>query len=76
MTELGLLLSRHLTVVIGSMHYPSLRVVFAWKTMPFVSLPGSAWMPVCANPINGYVVTWLTREVIIACHVKGMLGEF
>ena len=51
-TELGLLLLRHLTVVIGSMHYPSLHVVFARKTMLFVSLSVTAWVPVCVNPTN------------------------
>ena len=74
-TELGLLLSRHLTVVIGSMHYPSLHVVFAWKMMPFVLLTVSAWVSVCANPVNAHVVTWLIREAIMACHVNGVLGE-
>ena len=74
-TELGLLLSRHLTEVIGSIYYPSLRVVIAWKTMLFMSLSVSAWVPVCANHINAHVVTWLIRETIIACHVKGVLGE-
>ena len=73
--ELGLLLSRHLTVVIGSMHYPSLHAVFAWKMMPFVLLSVSAWVPVCANPINAHVTTWLIREAIMACQVNGVLRE-
>ena len=74
-TELGLLLSRHLSVVIGSMHYPSLRVVFIWKTIPFVSLSVSARLPICANPNNAHVVTWLIPEAIMACHAKGVLEE-
>ena len=75
-TELSLLPSRHLTVVIGSMHYSSFCVIFAWKTMRFVSFSVSAWVPVCANPINARVVTCSIRETIMACHVKGVLENF
>ena len=74
-TELGLLLSRHLTVVIDSKQYPSLRVVFAWKAMSFVSLSVSAWVLVCVNPINAPAVTWLIREAIMVCHVKWNAGK-
>ena len=33
----------------------------------FASLSASAWVPVCSNPINAYVVglTWLIREAIM-----------
>ena len=43
--------------------------------MSFETVSVSAWVPVCANPINAKEVTWLIREANMAYHVKGVLGE-
>ena len=49
-------------MVIGSMHYPSLHVVFAWKTKSFISFSVSTCVPVWANSINAHVVSCLNTR--------------
>ena len=75
-TELGLLLSRHLTVVVDTMHYPSLQQwISHGRRCHSCCCRSPLGVPVCANPIDAHVVTWLIREAIMACHVNRVLGE-